>query len=344
MADNYFSRAKAAYGTRLWINNPTMSEAKNSLTVGAISCTTNPAYCMKMFQSEDAADFEKLAAQSLDETGDIAEAARLLQRKAIARLLPVFLPLYKAAPDKQGFVSIQCDPTAEFDPDMLIKEALLDRELGINVIAKIPTTSAGLVAMEYLAARGVPMIATEIMGISQMIRACETYKKASALCSSPAALYVTHITGIFDQYFAARVKELNVDIPEELLAIGGTMIAHRQYKMMCDRGYPGIVLGGGARHLGHFTCMVGGPVDITINWKGTLDKILELDPPLEDRLHDPVDETAAKELMSLLPEYAMAYEEDGMKPEEFEDFGPVVLFRNSFLNGWNWVLDYLKNK
>ena len=61
---------------------------------------------------------------------DDREAARMIQREAVRPLLEKFYPLYKKSGGTQGFVSIQGDPLAETDPDMIIKEAIEDRKMG----------------------------------------------------------------------------------------------------------------------------------------------------------------------------------------------------------------------
>ena len=46
------------------------------------------------------------------------------------------------------------------------------------MIAKIPVTAAGLKAIEYLIGEDVPIIATEVMAISQAITVCKLYERA----------------------------------------------------------------------------------------------------------------------------------------------------------------------
>ena len=53
--------------------------------------------------------------------------------------------------------------------------------------------------------------------------------------------------------------------------------------MMRQRGYDGILLGGGARGTHHFTEMVGGALHVTINWS-TAEEIIQADPPLISRI------------------------------------------------------------
>ena len=191
--------------------------------------------------------------------------------------------------------------------------------------------------------KNVPIIATEIMGISQAVSVCEAYTAAVKGKSFAPALYVTHISGIFDDFMNARVKELGVEIPEHVLQNAGLIIARKQYDIMQSRGYPGKLLGGGARGLRHFTGLVGGNADITINWKGTADELLRVNPEVKNEIDKKPDPEDVKTLLDLVPEYALAYNEDALAPKDFESFGPVTLFRNSFLKAWVSLLDAIEN-
>ena len=106
---------------------------------------------------------------------------------------------------------------------------------------------------------------------------------------------------------------------------------------MKERQYPGIMLGGGARDLHHFTEMIGSDMHVTINWKGTADKLIENDPPVVYRIDAPVPKHIVDELSAKIPDFVRAYEEDALSVSEFMDFGPVAFFRNMFIKGWDEV-------
>jgi transaldolase len=86
---------------------------------------------------------------------------------------------------------------------------------------------------------------------------------------------------------------------------------------------------------------VGGKVCCTINWEGTADQLLAQDPPVVSRLFNPVPQKVIDELFEKLPDFKRGYLEDGLEIEEFEDFGPVQLFRSSFIKSWRRVLDLI---
>jgi len=88
--------------------------------------------------------------------------------------------------------------------------------------------------------------------------------------------------------------------------------------------------------------MVGGDVCVTINWSGMADELLRSDIPVVERIQNPVPNYVIEELMEKLPDFRRGYDEDGLSVEEYEEFGPVVKFRKSFLKSWNNVLDEAK--
>jgi hypothetical protein len=50
------------------------------------------------------------------------------------------------------------------------------------------------------------------------------------------------------------------------------------------------------------------------------------------------------ELVEKLPDFKQGYLEDGLEVEEFEEFGPVHLFRSMFTKSWNRVLDMIREQ
>ena len=62
------------------------------------------------------------------------------------------------------------------------------------------------------------------------------------------------------------------------------------------------------------------------------------------RLFNPVPQKVLDELIEKLPDFRRGYLDDGLSVEEFESFGPVLLFRSSFVKGWKRVLDIAKER
>jgi transaldolase len=343
--ESYFMRVAHQTPTEFWINNPTRDHADLAISQGASGCTNNPAYTQKMVDHPtEGAYAGKVLDQTIRDVESEEEAVAELQRRLVKPIAERFLPIFQNSAGTKGFVSIQGDPIHEEDPDVIIREALENRKLSQNICCKIPTTHAGLQAMEYLVSKDVPLNATEIFGIHQAVVMCETYQRASRKHGKSPQLYISHIAGIYDDYLQDVVRKENIDISPDVLWQAGLAVARKLYQIMEERQYPGIFIAGGARGLHHFTEMVGGKICCTINWEGTADKLLEQDPPVVYRLFNPVPQKVIDELMEKLPDFKRGYLEEGLEIEEFEDFGPVCLFRSSFIKSWNRVLDLIRER
>lgn len=337
MGTGYFHRVNAETPTRLWINNPTAQDAERSLQAGAINCTTNPSYCSKLLQSEPEY-IRGVIDRVVPEEKDDDLAAERVYHEASARILGMFLPRYESSRGTQGFVTIQDDPRSDDDVEHIVDVTLRCRRLGRNFMTKIPVIASGIEAMEELVAQNVPICATEVFAVSQAIHMCEVYRRATKQSGNHPPFFVTHITGIFDQYLAETAKNERIAIAPEVLAQAGYVIARKEYRVLKERGYEGILLGGGARGTQHFTEFVGGDFHITINWKEAQD-LIAADGPVVSRIDAPTPREVVEELRAKLPNFRRAYDEDGLSVKEFAHFGPLVFFKSMFLNGYARLLD-----
>jgi transaldolase len=342
MADNFFIALKKQTRTRLWINNPTVQEVKLAIEHGGVSCTTNPTYGANMIR-RDGEFARQVIRECLKQSADDNAVADLVQQRLVARILPMFRPIFDAGNGWDGVVSIQGDPGYDTDADHILGEAYRYRELGPNFIAKIPATAAGLKAMEVLVADGIPVIATEIFGLSQLVVACEMYRRAATKGGTRPTFYVTHITGIFDEHLKEYVQKEGIQVAPEVLAMAGAAVCRKQYRIMKERGYDGILLGGGARGTHHFTDFVGADIHITINWS-TAEEILAANTPVVERMSLETPARVIAELEEKLPDFRKAWREGGLAIEDFAEFGPVQRFRNQFIRGWNQMLEGIREE
>jgi transaldolase len=337
MGPGYFHRMNAETSTRFWINNPTAQDVERSLLAGAVNCTTNPSYCSKLLQSEPGY-LRGVIDKVVREEKDNDAAAERAYHEASARILGMFLPLYESSGGTQGFVTIQDDPRSDDDVEHIVDVTMRCRKLGKNFMTKIPVIASGMEAIEELVARNVPICATEIFAVSQAIHMCEVYRRAANKSGNHPPFYVTHITGIFDQYMAEVVKGERISIAPDVLAQAGCLIARKEYHILKERGYEGTLLGGGARGTQHFTEFVGGDFHITINWKEA-QELIAADGPVVTRIDAPTPREVVEELRAKVPNFRRAYDEDGLSVKEFADFGPLMFFKAMFLNGYARLLD-----
>jgi len=339
----YFHRVKEQTPTKFWINNVTRDEARLAIDAGAVGCTQNPAYLWKIINSPEKAYVLELLDSILKNEKDDNEALLKLQREVVAKIAEIFMPLYLESNGKQGFVSIQGDPFKE-DLNSIIRYAHFNRKAGINIMAKIPVTKEGLEAIEILAAEKIPINATEVMAVKQALDVCEIYQKTVKKIKDPAPIYFSHITGIYDEYLKKNVEENSIVVSSDSLWQAGISIAKKIYWIVKEKGYPVGFIGGGARGLHHFTEMVGADCCVTINWKGTADLLIEQDPPVIQRFFQPTPDSVIDELLEKVEDYRKGYLINAIKPDEYEDFGPVVHFRRMFEEAWSNTLDFTKKR
>jgi transaldolase len=341
----YFQRVQAETPTGFWINNPKPAETRLAIAAGAIACTTNPTFAAKAIAADPAGTAAAVDA-AIRATRDGGSAAEAVQRELVRPVLEAFRPLHDRDPVRRGWVSVQGDPLAEDDARNIVASMRAARTLGPNVIAKIPVTVAGLEAIRTLAADGVPIIATEVMAVSQVVAAAEAWSRAVAADrgSRRPPFYITHITGIFEQHLAAEAARAGAAVATAELSAGAIALAHRVFGLIGRLGVPARMLGGGARSLAHFTGMVGLDMDVTINWSGTADELERRDGPVEDHRGDREPRETVAKLRALLPDFRRAWDDGGLPLEEFAEFGPVALFRGMFVEGWRKLLDIIRQR
>lgn len=338
MADGYFKRVEAQTPTQFWINNVTREQAALAIENGAVGCTQNPSYTWKMMQDEKERPYvmAKLDAILAEEPDD-NEALIKLQKELVRGVAEIFMPIYEKSGGKDGFVSIQGDPFDE-STDNIIRCAKSNTSALPNLTAKVPATKDGLAAIRELALDRVPINATEIMAVRQAMDVADIYDEVCRKIDRPAHVYYSVITGIFDQYIKAYVEKEHIDISPDIVWHAGLAVAKKTYGLMKARRSECRFIGGGARGLHHFTEMVGADCIVTINWNGTADKLIEQDNPVVQRFFMPVPFSVEDELLEKVDEFRRAYMIHGITQDEYEDYGPVVLFRSSFEDAWKKAL------
>lgn len=339
MNTGYFHRLHAQTPTQFWINNPSRGEADKALATGALGVTNNPSYPWKMLEHPDEASHARnLLKRAVAGSASDSRAVAQFQRDLVLPVAEKFLPLWESSRGKHGWVSIQGDPLEEHHAEAVVEDARANRKLAPNICCKIPVTKAGLKAIETLVPEGTPINATEIMSVAQGIALCEAYEKAAVSSGKRPPLYLSYIAGIYDDHLRNCVARDGIDISRDVLNQAGLAGARKMYRIVKERGWSAVMIGGGARALRHFTEMVGGELVVTINWKGTADALLAEDPDVVFRFFNPVPDTVTDELLAKLPDFRRGWEPGGLSVEEFEGFGPVVLFRDSFVSAWKNAL------
>ena len=174
--NGYFHRVMSETSTKFWINNATFQELEQAIAAGAVCASTNPTYLPRLLKEEP--DYvHSLIEKSLEKAKKDSDVADMVTQKAISRIQRLFYPIYEHTKGKEGYVAIQSDPRANNDPAALVKSALRYRQIGENIIIKVPATPAGASALKQLIIRGIPVIATLGFSVAQAVYMAEAYRE-----------------------------------------------------------------------------------------------------------------------------------------------------------------------
>jgi transaldolase len=339
MGGHYFERVREATGSRFWVNNPTIAEMALALDHGAMGCTTNPGYGGNLVRRAPA-EVLPIVRQCLAQSDDDSVVAELVQRRLVGRICETFLPLYERTGGREGFVSLQGAPEADHDAEAILAEGRATRAIAPNATPKIPATEPGLEAFETLVAEGSQVIITEVFSVAQVIEACERWLAVTARTGVRPPFMMSPITGILGDHLKTVAARDRLDVPVRSMDWAGVLLSRACYRVVKERGYPVVLLYGGARLELDFSGLVGGGMAATINWS-TAAELLAADGAAVATVEEPVEAAIAEQLTAVFPEMRQALDTAGLSVAEFEGFGPVQHFRDLFVAGWHAVLEMI---
>ena len=339
----YFHKVHKQTDTRFWINNPTHEEVQWALDNDTFNCTTNPAFCSRIMKTHELAHLEGIVDSLIDEWAasgeehfDYDKMALEVYRRTTLELMDLFRPLYESSKGEKGYVTLQDDPRFDEDIKHTVDNILYNKTLAPNYMAKIPVINGGIEAIEACIEHNIPVCITEVFAVSQALVIAERVEAAIKKFGNRPPIYITHISGIFDDCIARTAAREGIEVSKEALKQGGIIVARKQFKALEDHGFNMTMLGGGARGLHHFTGIVGGP-HVTINWS-TAEELIKGDFDVIEEIRKESEQAIIDELYEKFEIFRQAYDEDGLTADEFALYPPVQLFRNAFLEGWYLLL------
>jgi transaldolase len=202
-----------------------------------VGVTSNPTIFQKAISEGDLYD-EQLR-EVLAEEDDPKEVFLRLAVQDVQNACDLLRKVWDGGGGKDGYVSIEVDPTLAYDTDATIAEAqrlheLVDRP---NCFVKIPATKAGLPAIEEMISRGHNINVTLTFSLERYAEVVEAYLRGlerlvesgrdPSRLASVASFFVSRVDTEADR----RLGE--VGAPDELkgkLAVANAKLAYQRYK------------------------------------------------------------------------------------------------------------------
>jgi transaldolase len=280
-----------------------------------VGVTSNPTIFANALSGGDAYDAQIAAAG-----GDARSAFLALAMRDVSTACDLLRPVWELAEGRDGYVSIEVDPTLADDTAATIAQAMHfhDAIARPNLLVKIPATDAGVPAIEEMTARGYSINVTLIFSLIRHRQVAEAYLRGlgrliasggdPSRVHSVASFFVSRVDTETDR----RLLEIGREDLKGRLAIANAKLAYQQYKALFRSARWQALAAHGATPQ---RCL----------WASTSVK----DPGLRDTLY--VEELIGPETISTMPEETI---------RAFQDHGRVELRLESDLD----EAQYLFNK
>lgn len=313
--------------TCLWNDSASIEELTYSIEHGAVGATCNPSIAVSVLKKELAVwkpRILELAAAEPELTED-GIAWRIVEEISAnaARLL---LPIFESTKGHNGRLSIQTDPRNYRNTKAMLEQAIRFSQLAPNMIVKIAATHAGIPAMEEATYRGISINATVSFTLPQAIAVAEAVERglkrreAEGLDISTMGPVCTLMVGRLDDWLKVLHDKQNLSVDPGYLEWAGVAVFKKAYALYRERGYRLRLLSAAFRNHMHWSEFIGGDVVISppCVWQKRYNAS---DIEIVNRIDTPVDSRIVETLLSKFPDFARAYNENGLTTAEFDRFG-----------------------
>jgi transaldolase len=336
-------RMTTGFPTEYWNDSCSIDELTYAVERGAVGATSNPTIVgvvMKQEYDYWAPRVVEIAREHTDWT-DLQVTWQIIEEMAV-RGLALLEPIWAREHGAKGRLSIQTNPTFARAADAMVEQARRFDSLAPNVQVKFPTTAAGLEAMEQATYEGININATVSFTVPQALAVGAAVDRgldrrvAEGKDVSTMSPVCTIMIGRLDDWLKHVIDRDGIIVNPEAPDWAGIAAFKRTARIYEERGYRTRLLSAALRHHGHWSELIGGDISMTIPaaWQ---QKINASDIEVRDRWADPVPADAIDELMARVPDFARAYEPDGMAIAEFETFGATLHTLRAFIASY-WEL------
>ncbi len=327
--------------TDYWNDSCSVDELTYAVERGATGATSNPVIVGEVMKKEKAHWEPRVRELAADHpTWSEVEITWALIEEMGVRGAAILAPVFEREDRRKGRLSLQTNPANYRDPVRMVEQAVHFSTLAPNIQVKFPTTAAGLAALEEATARGVVINATVAFSVAQAIAVGEAVERGlrryegdggdtsrfSPVCSL--------MIGRLDDWMKVIVERDNLALDPDAANWAGIAVFKRASGIYQERGFRTRLLAAAYRHRLHWTELVGGDIVMTMPhaWQARFNAS-GIEPA--SRIDDPVDAKLVDDLLRRIPDFARAYEPDGLAIAEFETFGATARTLRGFVASYH---------
>jgi transaldolase len=326
--------------TVFWNDSCSIKELEYALENGAVGATSNPVIVGEVLKQEMHLWKERIGqiVREMPVATEDEVTWRLIEEMSVkgAELLRA---VFEREKGKNGRLSIQTDPKLYRNTEAIVKQAVRFSNLAPNMIVKIPVTEAGVKAIEEAIYLGVSINATVCFSLPQCIAVAEAVERGfkrrekEGKDISTMGPVCTIMVGRLDDWLKVLAEKKDIITDPGYLEWAGVAVMKKTYRIYRERGYRLRLLSAAFRNHMHWSEFIGGDVVISPphRWQTRFNAS---DVEVVERINKPVDPKIVDELLKKFTDFRRAYEEEGMKVEEFDFFGPTRRTLRQFLGGY----------
>ena len=323
--------------TALWNDSASTSELAYAIDNGAVGATCNPVIVLSVFRQEISRWLPRLVAL-VDEHPAATEdqIGWMLVEEISKSAASLLTPIFQQAKGRNGRLSIQTDPRYYRDTRAILDQAARFDRLAPNMIVKIPTTAAGIPAIEEATYQGISINATVNFTVAGAVLVAEAVesglrrREAEGKDTVGMGPVCTIMVGRLDDWLKVVAEKQGVLTDPGHLEWAGVAVFKRAYKIFVERGYRTRLLSAAFRNHFHWSELIGGDVVISPPHSWQL-RINASDIPVEARIDRPVDPVIVDDLRQRFPEFGRAYDEAGISRAELDSYGAAGRTLRQFL-------------
>ncbi len=333
--------------THMWCDSCAEKDLKWGIEHGIVGATTNPVIVGSVLKQElpmwESRICELFAKPEVTED----EVAWELIKEMGIRGAGMLQPLFEESNGRYGRLSIQTNIKNYKNAGKMTAQAVEFSKLAPNMQVKMPVSPAGIKAFEEATYQGVNINATVSFSVAQAVKVAEAVERGlerrrkEGLETEHMTPVCTIMIGRIDDWLKKVVKRDNIAIDPECLEWAGVAVFKHAYEIFEERGYQTRLLTAAYRNHYAWSVLMGGRISMTLT-RYYLEQVELSGFEVKESMSAPVSPELVAQLKDKLPDFVRAYEEDGMKEEEFEHYGAFITCLEGFFKGYDDLLQMIR--